>query len=95
MIKHIVFWQIKDELEKQIVMPKMKQMLVSLVGKIDGLVSAEVGFNYNGGDYDIALYSVFESKEALALYADHPEHLVVKKYVHEVIKGRTAVDYEI
>ena len=46
MIKHIVFWQIKDELEKQIVMPKMKQMLTSLVGKIDGLVSAEVGFNY-------------------------------------------------
>ena len=69
MIKHIVFWQIKDELEKQIVMPKMKQMLVSLVGKIDGLVSAEVGFNYNGGDYDIALYSVFESKEALGVNA--------------------------
>lgn len=95
MIKHIVFWQIKDELEKQIVMPKMKEMLLSLVGKIDGLKSMEVGFNYNGGEYDIALYSVFENKEALAVYANHPDHLVVKKYVHEVIKGRTAVDYEI
>lgn len=95
MIKHIVFWQIKDDLEKQIVMPKMKEMLLSLVGKIDGLKSMEVGFNYNGGEYDIALYSVFENKEALAIYANHPDHLVVKKYVHEVIKGRTAVDYEI
>jgi len=95
MIKHIVFWQIKDELEKQIVMPKMKEMLLSLVGKIDGLKSMEVGFNYNGGEYDIALYSVFENKEALAVYANHPDHLVVKKYVHACIKGRTAVDYEI
>ena len=95
MIKHIVFWQIKDDLQKQIVMPKIKEMLTGLVGKIDGLISAEVGFNYNGGEYDIALYSVFENKEALAIYADHPEHLIVKKYVHEVIKGRTAVDYEI
>ncbi len=95
MIKHIVFWQIKDDLGKQIVMPKMKEMLLSLVGKIDGLKSMEVGFNYNGGEYDIALYSVFENKEALAVYANHPDHLVVKKYVHEVIKGRTAVDYEI
>ena len=95
MIKHIVCWKIKEELEKPFVMPKMKEMLLSLQGKIDGLISMEVGFNYNGGEYDIALYSVFESKEALALYADHPDHLVVKKYVHEVISDRTAVDYEI
>lgn len=95
MIKHIVFWKIKPELEKQVVMPKMKAMLLSLLGKIDGLVSMEIGFNYNGGEYDIALYSTFSSKEALSFYADHPEHLVVKKYVHEVICDRAAVDYEI
>lgn len=95
MIKHIVFWKIKEDLEKSVVMPKMKEILLDLKNKVDGIIDMEVGFNYNGGDFDIALYSVFKDKEALMIYADHPDHLIVKKYVHEVICNRAAVDYEI
>ncbi len=95
MIKHIVFWKINEDLDKAVVLPKMKEQLLSLQGKIEGLKSMEIGYNFNNGDFDIALYSVFESKEALEVYANHPSHLVVKKFVHSVIINRASVDYEI
>ena len=71
MIKHLVFWRVRDDEDKQKNMEKMRELLTSLVGVVPGLVSAEVGFNYNPKGFDIALYSVFESKEALDGYQVH------------------------
>ena len=56
MVKHIVFWNVRDDEKKEENMTEMKKRLTSLVGKIDGLISAEVGFNYNPNGYDLALY---------------------------------------
>ena len=60
MVKHIVFWNVRDDEKKEENMTEMKKRLTSLVGKIDGLISAEVGFNYNPNGYDLALYSIFK-----------------------------------
>ena len=95
MIKHIVFWKIRNDENKQQNMEHMKTILTNLVGVVPGLISAEVGFNYNPNGYDIALYSVLESKEALDGYQEHPAHLEVKKFVHSVITDRAVTDYEI
>lgn len=95
MIKHIVFWNVREDEFKQENMGKMREKLTSLVGQIDGLVSAEVGFNYNPNGFDIAMYSVFESKEALDSYQTHPKHLKVKEFVHSVVTQRVVADYEI
>ncbi len=95
MIKHIVFWNIRNDENKESNMKEMRKKLTSLVGVVPGLISAEVGFNYNPKGYDVALYSVFESKEALDGYQVHPEHLKVKKFVHSVITERACADYEI
>lgn len=95
MIKHMVFWKVKDDESKQSNMEHMRELLTSLVGVVPGLISAEVGFNYNENGFDLGLYSVFESKEALAAYRVHPEHLKVQKFVHSVITDRTALDYEV
>ena len=95
MIKHIVFWKIKDGNKKEN-MQRMKQLLEGLQGRIPGLLKAEVGFAIDSGKhYDVALYSEFLSKEALDAYQDHPEHLVVKSFVRSVITARSCVDYEI
>lgn len=94
MIKHIVFWNVRDDEKKQDNMAEMRKRLTSLVGKVDGLISAEVGFNYNPKGYDLALYSVFKDKESLDGYQVHPEHLKVKEFVHSVITDRCVVDYE-
>lgn len=95
MIKHIVFWRVREDDEKENNMRIMREKLTSLVGIVPGLISAEVGFNYNPKGFDIALYSVFESKEALDGYQIHPAHLEVKKFVHSVITDRVCADYEI
>ena len=49
---------------------------------------------YQGG-MDYALYSEFESKEALAAYAVHPLHLAAKDKFHHMLASRVAADYEI
>ena len=95
MIKHIVFWEIKDELDKNQVYFRMKEKLEGLQGAIPGLLSAEVGFNINDGEMNVCLYSTFESNGALSLYQTHPKHMAVKKYVHSVVKARNCVDYAI
>lgn len=95
MIKHIVFWNVRNDENKENNMKEMRKKLTSLVGVVPGLISAEVGFNYNPKGYDVALYSVFESKEALDGYQVHPEHLEVKEFVHSVITERACADYEI
>lgn len=94
MVKHIVFWNVRDDENKQKNMEEMKSRLTSLAGKVDGLISAEVGFNFNPNGYDLALYSVLTSKEALDEYQVHPEHLKVKEFVHSVITDRCVVDFE-
>lgn len=95
MIKHIVFWNIRDDEQKKENMEKIREKLTALVGVVPGLESAEVGFNYNPNGFDAALYTVFSSKEALDGYQTHPAHLEVKKFVHSVITQRAVADYEI
>lgn len=94
MVKHIVFWNVRDDEEKKHNMEEMKKRLTSLVGKIDGLISAEVGINYNPKGYDLALYSIFTDRAALDNYQVHPDHMKVKEFVHSVITDRCVVDYE-
>ena len=94
MVKHIVFWNVRDDEEKNHNMDEMKKRLTSLVGKIDGLVSAEVGINYNPKGYDLALYSIFTDRSALDNYQVHPDHMKVREFVHSVITDRCVVDYE-
>ena len=94
MIRHIVCWKLKDE-NKEENIARMKRELTALVGKIDGLVSLEVGACFENGAWDAALDSVFESREALEGYRVHPEHVKVADFIHTIMVERTAVDYEI
>ncbi|MBQ7102235.1 MAG: Dabb family protein, partial [Clostridia bacterium] len=57
MVTHIVFWNVRNDEKKQENMEHMKEILTALVGKVDGLLSAEVGFSFNPKGYDLALYS--------------------------------------
>lgn len=94
MIRHIVAWKLKDE-NKADNIERMKKQLTALVGKIDGLVSLEVGACFENGQWDAALDSVFESREALEGYRTHPEHVKVADFIHTIMLERTAADYEM
>ena len=92
MVTHIVFWKLKEE-DKATNARRIKESLEALVGVIPGLVEMRVGENINGGEYDLALCSRFESMEALHAYDCHPEHLKVRAFVSQVRTQRAAVDF--
>lgn len=93
MVKHIVLYTLKENVEKDSGVAFIASTLEPLVGKIPGLLHLEVRRAYVGMDY--ALYSEFESKEALAVYAEHPLHLAAKDQFSHMIATRVAADYEL
>ena len=100
MVTHIVMWKLKDEAEgnnKEENAKIIKQKLEALPEKIETLKSIEVGRNFNSSDmaYDVALYSVFEDREGLDIYQNHPAHLEAAGFVRSVVQGRVVVDYEV
>ena len=92
MVKHIVLYTLKDGVEKESAIKMIESVLSPLVGKIPGLLHLEVKQAFNGMDY--ALYSEFESREALAVYAEHPLHQEAKGHFFYLLDQRVAADYE-
>jgi len=96
MVKHIVFWNIKEDLDVEGVFEEMKLRVEAMNGEIPGLLKVELARDFNGSDvaFDVALYSELENKEALSVYQDHPMHLHVKEFIGAVTSERVVVDYE-
>lgn len=93
MVKHIVMYTLKEGVEKEAAVELIRSVLEPLVGRIPGLMHLEVRRAFNGLDY--ALYSEFESREALSSYAVHPLHLEAKEKFHHLLDKRYAADYEV
>lgn len=97
MIKHIVMWNVRGATpaEKAQGIARLKHSFESLRGRIPGLLHLEIGVDSSRIDYacDVVLYSEFESQAALEAYAEHPEHLRVKREVGDLRVARHQVDY--
>lgn len=99
MVKHIVFFRLAETAEgktKSEIAEFIKAELESLKQFIPEIIKIEVGINVPNApktDYDIALYSEFESFESLDVYQEHPEHKRVAAYIGGVKTSRAAVDY--
>lgn len=99
MVKHIVFWKLKEEangMSKAENAAAIKQKLEELNGKIEGCIKLEVGFDFlhSAESADVVLYSEFEDKAALDFYANHPLHKAVMPFIAEARSERRVVDYE-
>ena len=66
MVKHIVLYTLKEGVDKTEAVKLIASVLEPLVGKIPGLLHLEIRQAFNGMDY--ALYSEFESREALEVH---------------------------
>lgn len=93
MVKHIVLYNLKPDVDKEASVKLIASLLEPLVGQIPGLQHLEIRRAYNGVDY--ALYSEFESREALAAYAVHPLHLAAKEQFFHLLDKRVAADYDM
>ena len=100
MVKHIILWQLKDELsaeEKVEVKAGIKAGLESLEGKIMGLLDIKVQTEgLASSNADVMLDSTFEDEAALEVYATHPEHVAVADgKVRPYTKTRLCLDFEV
>lgn len=100
MVKHVILWQLKDELngdEKQTVKEGIKAGLEGLAGKIPGMIDIKVVINgLDTSTADVMLDSSFESAEDLKNYSVHPEHVAVADgKVRPYTKVRSCLDFEV
>lgn len=99
MVKHIVFFQLAENAEgktKIELAEFIKTELENLKNIIPEIRTIEVGINCPLApktDFDISLYSEFDSFEALNIYQEHPEHKRVAAFIGKVKTARAAVDY--
>lgn len=99
MVKHIILWQLKDELskeEKDTVKKEIKEGLEGLKGKVPGLMDVNVIIEgLASSNADVMLDSTLESEEALKGYAVHPAHVAVAdSKVRPYTKTRICLDFE-
>lgn len=98
MLKHIVMWQFKDEVDgksKDEICRMIQALLEALPSTIPLIKRLEVGINAfpSDGAADMVLITEFESYQDLEAYAVHPDHVVVGEAIAKVRLTRTAVDY--
>lgn len=100
MVKHIILWQLKEELkgdEKEAVKAGIKAGLEGLAGQIPGLVDIKVQIEcLASSNVDVMLDSTFVDAEALKTYANHPAHVnVADNQVRPYTKTRACMDFEV
>ena len=103
MIKHIVLWKLKDEVDGKSGLEnalRLKQELESLNGIIPGMLLLEVGINKQDSesgvdDSDVILYSEFKNIESLENYYVHPKHVKIQPFAKSIRSERRVINYEI
>lgn len=100
MIKHIVFWKLKDQAEgadRAANARKMKALLDSCADLVPGIVKFEAALAQPGleATYDVVLYSEFADRAALDAYQEHPSHVAIKPFIGAVREARQCMDYEV
>ena len=99
MVKHIILWQLKDELsnaEKKAAKQGIKEGLEGLAGKVPGLISIKVNINgLASSNADVMLDSTLADEASLKGYAVHPDHVhVAETRVKPFTKTRVCLDFE-
>ena len=100
MIKHVILWQLKEEVqgeEKEAVMAGIKSGLEGLAGQIPGLLDIKVQTEcLASSNADVMLDSTFVDETALKTYASHPAHVnVADTKVRPYTKTRVCMDFEV
>lgn len=100
MVKHMILWQLKDEImgaEKEAVKAGIKAGLEGLAGQIPGLLDIRVQTEcLESSNVDVMLDSTFVDEQALKTYANHPAHVnVADNKVRPYTKTRACMDFEI
>jgi hypothetical protein len=100
MIVHIVFWRLHETANgrsKPDNAREIRSRLEALRPLISGLRRLDVGIDFAGAEQssDVALYTEFDSREALDAYQVHPAHQDFAAFLAPLRSERRVVDYEM
>ena len=101
MVRHIILWKLKEDLdptEKENIKKGIKEGLEGLKGHIPGIIDIKVytSKRLDSSNCDLMLDSSFESESALKGYSVHPAHVAVADTkVRPYTIQRTCLDLEI
>ncbi len=100
MVRHVIVWTLKDELndsEKEKIKAGIKEGLEGLMGKVPGIVEIRVNCDkLASSSGDVMLDSLFEDADALKAYSVNPLHVAVADgKVRPFVKIRSSFDYEV
>ncbi len=100
MVKHVILWVLKEEIqgeEKEKIKAGIKEGLEGLKGQIPGLIDIRVNINpLPSSNCDVMLDSTFEDEEALKGYAVNPKHVAVADgKVRPYTASRVCMDTEV
>jgi len=96
MIAHIVLFKLKELNPENAA--AVKEMLLSMNGKVPLLRHLEVGVDVIGSErsYDVALYTKFDNLADLQAYQVHPYHAnTVVPFMKANCSSIVAADYEV
>lgn len=97
MIRHIILWKFSEQVKKDgnggQVIRLLSQSVASMVGKIDGLLSAEIGRNIADSEYDFIYCVELRDHQACNAYQNHPLHIAHKNFSKPYVGSCLVVDY--
>jgi hypothetical protein len=87
-------FKFKEENKKANIV-QTKQMLENLMGAVPTLRSIDVGVNFIEAEraMDLSIIAVFDSKDGLDAYDEHPEHQKVVSFIKSVVEYSKSCDY--
>lgn len=100
MIRHIVLFKLLEfpsPEEKLAAAKKVREELLKLKSTIPFIFEFEVGINFcsDSSAWDVAINSLFKSKEDLKSYQIHPDHLAFVAFNKNFSAQKAVIDYEL
>lgn len=95
MVEHLVWFKLKDTVTAE-EKAEFQQALRDLDGKIDGIEHLAVGEDFSGRSqgFQIGLVVRLTSREALAAYGPHPDHVAFIEGHKHLWDEVRALDFE-
>lgn len=91
MVVHVVLFKFSSGADAE----EARSRLLSMAGKIPGLVGIEAGLDVtrSARSYDLALITRHTSEDALGVYQTHPVHVEVATFIRERMTAVASVDF--
>ncbi len=93
MVKHILLLKVIEDEQTADNLEQIKEDLLTVADEANGLVSAEVGYNYSDADYDLVFTASFKNPAALKHFQTNPKYLKVNKFIESVCESSSHVDF--